>query len=152
MRQYMTISGESYAVKSDRQRHRVYAWENEIVRPKDTTLISVEAAQSVVNYIWESEGREYPPQVELKHGKRPRCADATRFKLRFPENMLYTWIIIHELAHTFTSNEDGASNGHGDWFMQVYTRLLSKYVNIPLPLLYYTANEKGIKIKGLTKS
>lgn len=148
MRQHTVISGKSYAVRSDRCRHTVYRWEDEIVRPYDTNKITIDTAQLIVNHIWEREGRKHPPQVVLK---RRGNADATRLKIRLPENMLYTWIVIHELSHSLTSNADGASNGHGAWYMQVYTRLLSTYVDIPLPLLYYTANEKGIKIKGLTK-
>lgn len=149
MRQYTAISGKSYAVHSDRCRHKVYRWEDEIVRPRDTNKITLEAAQSVVNHIWEREGREHPPQVELK---RRGNADGTRLKIRLPENMLYTWIVIHELCHSLTSNEDGASNGHRAWYMQVYTRLLSTYINIPLSTLHDTAAAAGIEIKGLTPS
>lgn len=149
MRQYKSISGKSYATHTDRCRYKVYRWEDEIVRPRDTNKITLDAAQSIVDYIWAQEGREHPPQVVTK---RNGCASATRFEIKLPENMRYTWIVIHELSHSLTSNEEGASNGHGSWWMQVYTRLLSTYVNIPLPLLYYTANERGIKIKGLTKS
>ncbi len=147
---YKTLSGESYTVKNDRQKHRVYRWEDDIVRPRDTNRVTIEVAQQIVNHIWENEGREHPPQVELKHRKNARCADATRFKLRFPESMLYTWIIIHELAHSFTSNEDGASNGHGGWFMQTYIYLLSKYAGMNMMELMYSATKRNIEIKRLT--
>ena len=147
MRQYTDISGQSYNMIGDPQQNRVYKWELEIVAPTDTNLVSLEVAQQIVNHIWESEGREHPPQVELKRRKNARGADATRFELRFAPRSLYTWIIIHELSHSFTSNEDGASNHHNGWFMQTYIHLLNKYAGLDLLMLMYTATQQKLEIK-----
>lgn len=147
MKQYTVTSGQTYNVTGDRQVSRVYSWEEEIVAPTDTNLVSPEVAQQIVDHIWAGEGREYPPKVIIKNRKNSRCADATRFELRFPLRRLYTWIIIHELAHSLTSNEDGASNHHNGWFVQTYIRLLAKYAGLDLLMLMHTATQQNIKIK-----
>lgn len=147
MRQYQTLSGETYNVVTDPQQNRVYDWEGDIVAPTDTNLVTVEVAQQIVDHIWAGEGREFPPQVEIKRRKNSNCADATRFALRFPAHRLYTWIIIHEISHSFTANEDGASNQHNGWFMQTYIHLLNKYAGLDLLMLMHTATQRNIKIK-----
>lgn len=127
---------------TDYQRSKVYRWENKYVRPYDTTPITVQEAQDWVDFIWFNEGRTHPPKIRTDH-KKKSGADATRMNIRVTGGSLYRWIMIHELAHSFL--EDGeTSYGHGPVFVTKYMELLEKYLRIPMPILWYTANEAGV--------
>lgn len=147
---YMTVDGTCYNVKTDPQQNRVYAWELAHVAPIDTNKITIEVAEQIVAYVWAEEGLSHPPKVEFINDKRGnRSATGCRLKLRFPAGLLYSWVVLHELAHAMTSNVDGASNGHGAWYMQVYTNLLNKYAGMDLLMMYHTAAQMNVKIKGV---
>jgi hypothetical protein len=44
----------------DGQRGRVYAWENRIIAPRDTTFVAFARAQPMVDAIWTETGLEMP--------------------------------------------------------------------------------------------
>jgi hypothetical protein len=70
----------------DRQRSRVYVWEERLVAPYDTTSIAFTKAQAVVDAIWAEMGLRFPPKVErLPRQARSTVADATRLLIRLPE-------------------------------------------------------------------
>jgi len=149
MQNYKTMTGETYKVIGDPQQKLVYAWENKIVSPTDTAKITIETAEQIVNYVWAEAGLEHPPKVEYIRDKRPRSATGSRLKVRFPDGLLYSWVVLHEVAHAMTSNVDGASAQHGPRFMQVYTNLLNKHAGLDMLMLYGTANAMGVKIHGV---
>jgi hypothetical protein len=114
----------------DRQRSRVYAWEDANVAPVDPSHIAFAAAQGIVDSIWAELGLCYPPRVErLPPQVRTRVADATRLTIRLPA-LTPSWCLLHELAHCLTATLDGHSDGHGPGFMGIYVQLLQRYLRM----------------------
>jgi hypothetical protein len=116
----------------DRQKQLVYDWENGVVSPLDKTKVNFDNIKTLVDYVWQNEGLEYPPLVEKLPPQTKRiCGDATRTKIRFGDTT-YTWIILHELAHAMSATHDCKSNLHGALFMGLYLRLLLNYLCVGL--------------------
>lgn len=130
----------------DYQRQRVYDWENLNVGPKDSSVIPFDQAQMMVNYIWEQEGLLYPPQVrEMPKQNRKAEAKANRSDIWVKPEGIASWILIHEIAHSLTTDTfDLDSDRHGPAFVGVYMRLLEKYIRIPLPLLMFSAKQAKV--------
>ena len=114
----------------DRQRSRVYAWEDANVAPLDESRIAFAAAQGMVDAIWQELGLHYPPRVEpLPAQARARVADADRLTIRLPASTP-SWCLLHELAHCLTTTADGKSDGHGPSFVGIYVQLLQRYLRL----------------------
>ena len=132
----------------DYQKSRVYTWEDNIVAPKDQSLVPFNQIESVVNYIWQNEGLKYPPKVKkLPKQTKRKLATGTRLEVCFQDQSISTWVIIHELAHSLTSDIEGHSEAHGPKYVGMYIYLLSKYLHIPSTLLMYTAKKYNVKFE-----
>ena len=119
----------------DRQRNRVYAWEEQFVAPRDASSIKLEQAQGMIDAIWAEMGLRFPPKVErLPRQARSTVADATRLSIRLAGSSP-SWCLLHELAHAMSSTHDGRSDGHGPTFMGLYAQLLVRYLRLPLDTL-----------------
>ena len=130
----------------DRQRARVYAWEDAIVAPSHTSVVPFALAQGMVDAIWSELDLRYPPKVErLPRQARRLQADGSRLRLRLPET-IPSWLLLHEVAHALSSTEDGASDGHGPIFMGLYVQLLTRYLRLSAPTLIQSAADAGIAI------
>ena len=130
----------------DRQRSKVYAWEERFVAPCDPTLITFAQAQGMVDAIWAEMGLRFPPKVEpLPRQARATVADANRLSIRLAETSP-SWWLLHELAHAMTSTHDGRSDGHGRKFMGLYAQLLTRYLRIPTDALLKSLLAAGIEI------
>ena len=57
------------ALISDRQRARVYAWEDRVIGPQDPSMVPFPAAQGMVDAIWSEMGLLYPPRAERLPGQ-----------------------------------------------------------------------------------
>lgn len=122
----------------DYQRQRVYDWEQHFVAKFDNGTVSFENAQNIVNYIWEKESLSYPPVIkELPPQNKIYAATGSRTAIQIPK-VTQTWIILHELAHSMTSDVDGSSHWHNPTFVGIYANLLVKYLNIDLSYILYT--------------
>jgi len=132
-------------MKRDRQRSAVYSWEDKTIAPHDTTAVPFDQIEFIVNHVWAKEGLEHPPQV-IPIAKTAKGADATRIKVRFGKTT-FTWIILHELAHSMTTQHDGPSNKHGALFLGLYCQLVSRHLNFDFDLLAKSAEEWGLRIK-----
>jgi hypothetical protein len=131
---------------TDRQRDRVYAWEDVFVAACDQSRIAFSIAQGVINAIWSELGLRYPPKVErLPRQARRLQADGSRLRLRLPET-IPSWLLMHELAHALSSTADGSSDGHGPDFMGLYVQLLTRYLRFPTAELIGSAIAAGIAI------
>jgi hypothetical protein len=120
---------------TDYQKGKVYAWEAAHIPRNDRILYA--QAQSIVNYIWEQEGLQYPPIVEPLDKRTTRWAGkANRLTVYLPE-VTCTAVIIHELSHSMTADLDH-SCAHGPWFVGMYTKLLAKYAGFNLLVLLHT--------------
>ncbi|WP_043838324.1 hypothetical protein [Muricoccus aerilatus] len=130
----------------DRQRARVYAWEDWVVAPHAPDLIPFSVAQAMVDAIWAEMGLRWPPKVERLPPQAPaRQADATRLRLRLPE-ALPSWILLHELAHAMSSTAEGETDGHGPRFMGLYLQLLERYLRLPTATLLPSLGEARIEV------
>jgi hypothetical protein len=130
----------------DKQRSRVYAWENATVAPLDNSQIPFASAQGMVDVIWQELGLRYPPRVEpLPVQARTRLADANRLAIRLPA-LTPSWCLLHELAHSLTTTMDGQSDGHGPIFVGNYVRLLRRYLRLSEAEILHDLAAAGIKI------
>ena len=129
----------------DRQRGRVYAWEERAVAAADTAPLPFVAADGMVRAIWAELGLRFPPAVE-RLPRHSRClGDATRLTIRLGASFP-SWCLLHELAHSLTSTHDGASDGHGARFMAVYVMLLSRYMRLDPGALAASAAAAGLLV------
>jgi hypothetical protein len=130
----------------DRQRTKVYAWEEHFVAPRDPSSIAFAQAQGTVNAIWAEMGLRFPPKVEpLPRQARSTVADANRLTMRLAY-VSPSWWLLHELAHAMTSSYDGQSDGHGPKFMGLYAQLLTRYLRVPTDALLTSLHAAGIAI------
>ena len=132
--------------RPDRQRSRVYAWENQVVAPRDPTRVAFPAAQAMVDAIWSDMGLRYPPAVEpLSRQATATVASANRLSIFLPARTP-SWCLLHELAHAMTSTAEGHSDGHGAVFMGVYVRLLARYLRLDPTDLIASAHNARIAV------
>ncbi len=130
----------------DRQRRRVYAWENRAVAPCDPTTLPFAAAQAVVDAIWSDMGLRYPPEVApLSRKATATVARANRLSILLADRTP-SWCVLHELAHAMTSHADGRSDGHGPLFMGVYLQLIVRYLRLDPRILMDSLRDAGIEI------
>jgi hypothetical protein len=130
----------------DRQRTKVYTWEEGFVAPRDPSSIAFAQAQGMVDTIWAEMGLRFPPKVEpLPRQARSTVADANRLTIRLAD-VSPSWWLLHELGHAMTSTYDGQSDGHGPKFMGLYAQLLTRYLRVPTDALLKSLHAAGIAI------
>jgi hypothetical protein len=128
----------------DRQRSKVYAWEERFIVPRDPSTIEFARAPGMVDAIWAEMGLRFPPKVEpLPAQARSTVADASRLSIRLADSSP-SWCLLHELAHAMTSTHDGHSDGHGPTFMGLYAQLLIRYLRVPADILFQSLQAAGI--------
>lgn len=129
----------------DRQRAKVYAWEERFVAPCDPSSIMFTQAQGMVDAIWSDMGLRFPPKVEaLPRQARSTLADADRLTIRLAD-ACPSWWVLHELGHAMTSTHDGRSDGHGPKFVGIYAQLLMRYLRVPADALITSLHVAGIE-------
>ena len=130
----------------DRQRGKVYAWEERFVAPHDPSTIVLVQAEGMVDAIWIEMGLCFPPKIEpLPRQARSTLADANRLTIRLADTSP-SWWLLHELAHSLTSSHDDRSDGHGAKFMGLYAQLLTRYLRLPMDALLTSLHTVGIEI------
>jgi hypothetical protein len=130
----------------DRQRSKVYAWEERFVAPYDPSTIVLAQAQGMVDAIWSEMGLRFAPKVEpLPRQVRSTMADANRLTVRLADTCP-SWWLLHEIAHAMTTDHDGRSDGHGAKFMGLYVQLLTRYLRLPMDALLTSVRAAGIDI------
>ena len=132
-------------MKRDRQKSKVYAWEDKYIAPFDKSNVPFDNIDGIVKYIWEQEGLKYPPEVKKidvrKHALGTGCRTAVRFQENTP-----TWLILHELAHAMTSTVYNESNRHGALFLGIYIQLASRYLKLDFTALVDSAIACGLRV------
>ena len=130
----------------DRQRSRVYAWEDQVVAPRDPSVVAFAAAQGMVDAIWSEMGLRHPPRVApMPAQARARIADANRLALRLHATTP-SWCVLHELAHAMTTTHDGRSDGHGPGFVGMYVQLLARYLRLDRDWLLRSLGAAGVAV------
>jgi hypothetical protein len=133
---------------SDYQRSAVYRWEAEHVHPKDTGTIPFDQAQAIIDYVWERAGLTYPPKIrELSRNASRTAANANRLTVNIPASGVSTTILLHEIAHSMTS--DAASertHAHRPRFVGVFMQLLCDLIpTFDIDELTRTATAAGVE-------
>lgn len=129
----------------DYQKSKVYAWEDEVIRPRSHKYILYDNAQAFVDGVFLTEGWLYPPKIlPLPIQKTSAIADGSREEIRLRSEGCFSWVLIHEMCHSLTSDIN-QSNQHSVDFLGIYIMMLTKYCDVPLPLLLYTATKAGLK-------
>jgi hypothetical protein len=129
----------------DSQKQKVYDWERNVIAPLGKRSVPFDQAQAFVDGVWLAHGWLYPPQVSAMPKQATRTlATGWRSEIRLPA---YTpdWVILHELAHALTSNENGHNDGHGADFVGVYIKLLERVLNIPTLMTMFTLKQANVK-------
>ena len=133
---------------SDYQRSAVYRWEDRHVHSKDTSTIPFDQAQAIVDYVWARAGLTYPPKIrELGRNARSTIANADRLTVRIPARGISTTVLLHEIAHSMTS--DAASkrtHAHRPRFVGVFMNLLCDLIpTFDLDELKRSASAAGVE-------
>jgi len=129
----------------DSQKQKVYDWERHVVAPLSKRSVPFDQAQAFVDGVWLTHGWLYPPQVSKMPKQATRTmATGCRGEIRLPAHTP-DWVILHELAHTLTSNEHGHTDGHGADFVGVYIKLLERVLNIPTLMTMFTLKQANVK-------
>jgi hypothetical protein len=125
---------------------RCYHWEDKHIHARDQSVVPFDQAQSIVDYVWSKAGLTYPPKIRpiSKNAKKTR-ANATRLQIRIPKSGIKTTVLLHEIAHSMTSDALGASDRHGPRFVGVFMRLLCEHIpTFQLTQLMYTAKLESL--------
>lgn len=128
----------------DYQVERVYRWEQKHIT--GGPRVKFEHAQAIVDHIWTSEGLKYPPTVQaFETNVRKWAGTANRLEIRL-QPIVTTKTIVHEVAHSMTTNIDHESAMHGPLFVGMYAKLLNKYMGVDLFHILQTCAVEKIDI------
>lgn len=131
-------------MRDDPAAARLYAWEDRVVAPRDTSRVPFAQLQALVDHVWATEGLRYPPRVKrLPHQARGTVARATRTAIEAPAE-LPSWVLLHEIAHAMTATAEGEHDGHGRRFLGLYLHLLERHARLPRAMLERSAAEAGL--------
>jgi hypothetical protein len=129
----------------DYQQSRVYAWEHRVVHCRCKRHLDFRDAQGFVDGIFLCEGLFGPPTIGMKPKQATTfIADGCRNVIRIPEEGIKASIMIHELAHAMTMDQNNNGDRHGPEFVGMYIKLLDKYMGIHLALTMYTLQSEKI--------
>ncbi len=130
--------------RTDAAARRLYAWEDRVVAPRDSSRVTREHMQALVDHVWQAEGLRWPPRIRPLPGQaRGTVARATRTAIEVPE-ALPSWVLLHEMAHAMTMDVEGAGAGHGAAFVGVYLRLLVEHARMERAPLEATLRDQGV--------
>jgi len=128
----------------DYQKNRVYRWED--LHIPEGPMVEFPNAQAIVNHIWTEYGLDYPPCVELFDPRvKKMLGKSNRLKIQLQPNVS-TKTIIHEVAHSMTSNVYGESAQHGPLFVGMYAKLIHKFMNVDLFKILQTCAVEKVDI------
>jgi hypothetical protein len=131
----------------DYQRSACYAWEDRHIHPNDIETVPFEQAQAIVDYVWQTAGLAYPPKIRpLARTARTFRATATRLWISIPKAGIKSTILLHEIAHSMTSDAMGEQcHHHGPRFVGVFMRLLCDLIpTFDLDVLIASARQEGV--------
>src|SRR6516162_7418980 len=100
------------------------------IHPNDTGTVPLEQAQAIVDYVWRTAGLAHPPKMRpLAPTARTLHATATRQWIRIPKAGIKSTVLLHEIAHSMTSDAFGEHcHHHGPRFVGVFMRLLCAHI------------------------
>ena len=148
------MSTKSKDPNRDYQKSKVYAWENALFKTWNQSKydsMSLEDAQSWVDFIWYNEGRIAPPKVSVKDRKTV-AGTGERINIVVGSNYLSYWVLTHEISHSLLDRQyEGSFKrfGHGPEFIDIYSKLLIKYLKFDRTIIYKTLKDAKIDFNNL---
>lgn len=128
----------------DYQVKNVYRWEDKHF--PEGPDVKFEHAQALVNHVWAAEGLLYPPIVSpFETNVRKSAGKANRLNI-WLQPVVSTKTILHEIAHSMTSDFEHGSAWHGPMFVGVYAKLLQKYMGVDLFTILQTCAIEKVDI------
>jgi len=146
-RRRSAVSKHAYMTR-DYQRSACYAWEDRHIHPNDTGTVPFGQAQVIVHYVWRTAGLAHPPKMRpLAPIARTLHATATRLWIRIPKAGIKSTVLLHEIAHSMTSDAFGEHcHHHGPRFVGVFMRLLCDHIpTFSIDALMAAARQEGVE-------
>lgn len=132
----------------DVQRQKVYDWEHKAL--KDGDLYSFEDIQKYVDHVWKEMGLLYPPAVVPINKNSNKAGYGNRMNVWFPP-VTTQLTILHELAHSMTTDINGNGERHGARFVGMYMTLLDKFMGVNAFYLWASADKEKVKYERFIK-
>ena len=132
----------------DYQRSACYSWEDRHIHPNDTGAVPFGQAQAIVDYVWRTAGLAHPPKMRpLAPTARNLHATATRLWVSIPKAGIKSTVLLHEIAHSMTSDAFGEHcYHHGPRFVGVFMRLLCDHIpTFSIDALMAAARQEGVE-------
>ena len=137
----------------DRQRSRMYKWENAVVRQllgrsiADPEFSTVEQCAAYAAPIWRRErarvglARVQAPRIERPSwGQRSALAHPDH-RVTLPRWARSRWVILHELAHRLTPRDEA----HGPRFVGVLIGLAARWLDLDADRMMRMADEYDVR-------
>lgn len=122
---------------------RVYAWEEQVVAPRDQSRVPFAQMQALIDHVWAAEGLRWPPRLRHRKATRATLATGSRLAIEAPDE-LPSWVLLHELAHALADRDDGTPGDHGPDFLGLYVGLLVRHARMDQAMLAASLAEAGI--------
>ena len=131
---------------ADFQRSKCYAWEDIHIHRRAKSKTTFNGAQAAVDFIWQAEGLTHPPKIKaISKRASVTVAHANRMEITISEAGIQTTILLHEIAHSMTTDIVSGNNAqHNGRWVGVFMQLLSKYAGFDLNELMFTAKSAGV--------
>ena len=126
----------------DSQRSKVYAWENEVLKPQRGEL-TFDECRELVRRVWAAyRPGERPPTLADGRGTRHGFGSRQRINLPlFTRNRPY---VLHKTAHSLLSGTGLA--WHGPAWLRLYVELLARLASFQRAALLASARAAGLKV------
>lgn len=110
-------------------------------------MLAFDQAQGMIDAIWRECGLDFPPRARLLPSRaHALLGRANRLDLELPARFP-SWVLLHELAHSMSSDHDGRSDGHGPVFLGLYVTLLERYLRLPARLLRDSLRQRRLEVE-----
>lgn len=132
----------------DRQRSKVYAWEEVASKGawKVPTFQTLEQCQAWLTPIWRRERGRYgrarvgAPSVERPSWGQRRALAHSNMRITLPRTFRNPWMLLHEAAHLLTPRDEA----HGPRFVGCLIGLLCRHAGYRAEDLMEAADEMGV--------
>lgn len=133
----------------DYQRSKVYAWEKKHL--PSGRMVPFGEIQDYVNRVWEAEGLKYPPIVKPMNALDLHAGKANRRYCLFPKKGATEHTILHEVAHSLTTNFEDDGDRHGPNFVGMMMKLMEKHLDVSLLSMWHSAKVAKVDFEMFPK-
>lgn len=130
----------------DRQKSKVYRWENKYIASMDYEHFDLSKSQSLVDDIFNGYHIKKKLKVVNSQTQRRCVYIGSKFEIRLAEWGKCRPTILHEISHTLTRYYYGYTvPSHGKEFVGFLMYLLNIYSRIPVKEMVTTAESMGVE-------